>query len=71
MKLKLVGESTSVELTSGNLYEVSEYDKMTDGTRAHGAWITSDNDTEYYVLFNAEESICAHLTEGSYWEVVE
>lgn len=71
MKLKLIGESTSAELTSGNLYEVDECDKMTDGTTAHGAWITADNDTEYYVLFNGKESICAHLTDGSYWEVVE
>jgi hypothetical protein len=71
MKIKLVGQSTSAELTSGKLYEVEEYDKMTDGTTAHGAWITADNDTEYYVLFNGKQSICAHLTEGSYWEVEE
>lgn len=71
MKLKLIGDTASPGIMPGKWYEINEYDKMTADDTAHGAWITADNEQDYYVLFNGKESICSHLTEGSYWEFEE
>lgn len=70
MKVKMVGCADSLFLSPDKEYKVNSYEPETSLTRCDGAWITVDNGDEYYIIFKGKDSICNHLTEGSYWEVI-
>ena len=70
MKVKMIGCANSLFLSANKEYKVNNYEPETELTSGAGAWITGDNGEEYYIIFKDQDSICSHLTEGSYWEVL-
>lgn len=71
MKVKMNGFANSSFLSTDKEYKVNSYEPETGLTCCAGAWITADNGDEYYIIFKDQNSICSHLTEGSYWELVK